>query len=384
MLTSIPSVREPELPAEHGLDIGALIRSLKRVNSSYKFLWLLGLLETIPSHLRPLRHKVSMRKVINEMLVAAEQPVRVYKLYLGKHDRMHELLVGLDAAQHSKQLEIPMKPSQAKHPAFERAFKRLVMYVPQQWLVPFLEKYVTMPPSSTKVSQLVLTKANEHFDSPKPPPYKFTAARTGSDLIWHRQWLDYFWRNREIIKGWCLFNFIAYLQNKNPNTPGMVNKIISPDLRSNLARERSWWQKMIATMGSVHCIYSGEILRAEDDDFALDHFVPWSFVGHNQIWNLVPTSPRANSAKKDFLPSAEYLAKFTEIQHAALCAHAKYQGQQGKGWNDMLDAYTVDLRLAKLAPPPSLTALNQAYDQVIPPLISLATSRGFVPNWRFN
>ncbi|MBK5968358.1 MULTISPECIES: HNH endonuclease domain-containing protein [Thiorhodovibrio] len=48
------------------------------------------------------------------------------------------------------------------------------------------------------------------------------------------------------------------------------------------------------------------------------HHLPWSFVVHDQLWNLIPVPPSVNSAKSNRLPAADYLEPFTRLQHQAL------------------------------------------------------------------
>lgn len=38
-------------------------------------------------------------------------------------------------------------------------------------------------------------------------------------------------------------------------------------------------------------------------DISLDHFVPWSFCAHDELWNLVPTTKSINSSKSNNLPN---------------------------------------------------------------------------------
>lgn len=60
-----------------------------------------------------------------------------------------------------------------------------------------------------------------------------------------------------------------------------------------------------AARAPVHCTWRGTRLRA---DYAVDHVVPWVRWPCNDLWNLVPASVAANSAKGDRLPSADLLA----------------------------------------------------------------------------
>ena len=51
---------------------------------------------------------------------------------------------------------------------------------------------------------------------------------------------------------------------------------------------------------------------------SLDHFIPWSFVLHDRMWNLVPVSKSINSSKSDLLPPLEkYLDSFIDLQFTA-------------------------------------------------------------------
>jgi HNH endonuclease len=44
-----------------------------------------------------------------------------------------------------------------------------------------------------------------------------------------------------------------------------------------------------------------------DDAFSIDHFLPWSFVAHDLLWNLTPVFGTTNSKKGDALPNAKHV-----------------------------------------------------------------------------
>ena len=51
---------------------------------------------------------------------------------------------------------------------------------------------------------------------------------------------------------------------------------------------------------------------------SIDHFVPWSYVAHDEFWNLSPTTRSANSSKSNCLPDWElYFPKLCDIQYQA-------------------------------------------------------------------
>lgn len=55
----------------------------------------------------------------------------------------------------------------------------------------------------------------------------------------------------------------------------------------------------------LSCVWSRAKLRVES--YAVDHCFPWSRWSNNDLWNLMPTTEAANSAKGDRLPSATLL-----------------------------------------------------------------------------
>ena len=57
---------------------------------------------------------------------------------------------------------------------------------------------------------------------------------------------------------------------------------------------------MILSLEPVHEIYGDNILT--ENDLSIDHFVPWSYVAHDEMWNLNPTTKSINSSKSNNLP----------------------------------------------------------------------------------
>lgn len=71
-----------------------------------------------------------------------------------------------------------------------------------------------------------------------------------------------------------------------------------PQRATSLARRAFESAKM------ERCVWTNKPLGQQ---FAVDHVIPFSLWGNNDLWNLVPADPRANLSKSDKLPSAELL-----------------------------------------------------------------------------
>lgn len=81
--------------------------------------------------------------------------------------------------------------------------------------------------------------------------------------------------------------------------------------------ERNYFSK------GVTDIYTGKDFTKENYEIygglSIDHFIPWSFVLHDEMWNLVPTFKNINSSKSDkLLNYNRYIDDFCDMQYMAV------------------------------------------------------------------
>jgi hypothetical protein len=110
--------------------------------------------------------------------------------------------------------------------------------------------------------------------------------------------------------------FFLYLQTKNPGVPAVLDKLVKPAQRQSFSRQREYWNIVFKKHASLECIYTHKSLNAGNYD--LEHYVPWSFVTHNLIWNLIPADRAINSSKSNKLPPEKYLQAFVYTQQLGL------------------------------------------------------------------
>ena len=128
-------------------------------------------------------------------------------------------------------------------------------------------------------------------------------------------WCVYLEKHREILFGWTRLKLILYLQNKNPSVPGIAEKIEAPAVR-DIERVRRYWKLIVTLDPSLRDIYGDVDLR--DEVISVDHFVPWQYVAHDELWNLHPTTRSINSSKSNLLPKWEqYFDKLGELEYRA-------------------------------------------------------------------
>lgn len=128
------------------------------------------------------------------------------------------------------------------------------------------------------------------------------------------EWRKYFLENYALLKDFAYWNFADFLQTRNTAVPALVKKFELPDSRISLETQRKFWAPFLTSSRLARDIYGNQL---DLNNFALDHFLPWTFVVHNQIWNLTPMDRRLNSSKNDQIPQDTYIRPLA-LQHKNL------------------------------------------------------------------
>lgn len=101
--------------------------------------------------------------------------------------------------------------------------------------------------------------------------------------------------NTVSILGWIRYEKVKWLQNINPEVPGLVYKLSSMDEKvRKLNNVRVLWEDILK-IKEVRDVFTGETIVSRKYD--LDHFIPWSFVMNDELWNLMPMDSSLNSSK---------------------------------------------------------------------------------------
>lgn len=188
----------------------------------------------------------------------------------------------------------------------------------------------------------------------------------------HPAWCQYLHRNLPSSRLGLLEFSSIYMQRKNPTVPAIATKIFPAAERLSLDKQNSFWADVLQVQ-QFRCLYSDQPVSSEG--FALDHYVPCSFVAHNQLWNLVPTSSVVNSKKSDRLPAPIYFAKFVDAHYFALSTAARILDKEK--WLKALEPYLLDLSLIDEDDLLNRESLQNGMERVVKPLLMLAEANGF-------
>lgn len=341
--------------------------------NSYKLVWFLAILSLIKqSEKRSLR----LADIFTEMAVAAWHPVCLYRLSLGRQDKLQDVIQEI---QQSSRLQPNATPEAIRKFVAGSAdakakldfFKR---YVPTRFLTPwFSDKLRGERDDSTRTRQ-IQTMAIESQTTPFASLYYFE----GDSIKLNDSWRSFVTDNLGVIQSFAEHHFALYLQARNPNVPGIVNKLRAPTARQ-LTAARDFWRfvhgdfKKTGRAAEFKDIYTEHQLA---DSFSVDHFLPWSFVVHDLLWNLTPVEASTNSSKSDALPDLDiYLPRLAKLHFGAIAVAKK----KPRLLEDYTDCFKQDVS--------GLLALGEdgfiaKYREIIMPQAQIAINQGFQSGWK--
>lgn len=190
------------------------------------------------------------------------------------------------------------------------------------------------------------------------------------------KWNDFLHRHYNVLMDFAYWNLTLFLQARNPNVPAIPNKLIRPEVRNSLAAQHRYWNDIIRLSGPVKCIYTGRELYI--NEYELDHFIPWSFVSHDLLWNLIPADGSINSSKSNRLPDLNiYLPKLASMQLHGLKTFIK----SGKSPDILEDFISLGYTANELVNMSDVEFLN-VFERTFTPMNQIALNMGF-ETWKY-
>ena len=295
-------------PSEH-LAIDTLSGIFSDMSESYKIFWFNSILQGINRG----QQVQFFDDIINRMVVDAWYMVTEYHLNLGPSDGLEKLVhtvqaeTGLPSNAKERDILLALEDSTSK--AIIGLKKRLIQFVPYRLQAPFMkdvkgdlwEKRALLFERINNDDRLIYSISGD--------PGLARSVEIAPD------WMDYLFVNNAIVSGWVELCMIKYLQRRNPNVPGLADKIRPPEMRK-LKKAKDFWSSVVEYTLIENIYIPGQIMTT--DDLSLDHFVPWSYVAHDELWNLVPTTRAINSSKSNDLPNWDvFFPKLAETEYRA-------------------------------------------------------------------
>lgn len=304
-----------QLPYSEELNIGYLSRLFDNTTNCYKFFWFQAILRKLDGF----NNRFTFDELINEMIADAWYMVTEYHLRLGPigiTDNLEEVVKYIHQNYGFMSSEKREKILEFLQTTEDRKIKKyktdLTLNVPYRLQVPFYDE-INIERSLWYGPKQELT---DEINRQRRLMYYFIlTSGLGTVIEVDTSWVEYLFQHKEILRGWTQLKLIQYLQNKNPSVPGIADKIEAPVAR-DIDRVRKYWKLIIQIDPSLKDIY-GEVSLA-DENISVDHFVPWQYVAHDELWNLHPTTKSINSSKSNSLPSwTLYFCALGELEYRA-------------------------------------------------------------------
>ncbi len=356
-----------QLPESY-LPVQNITATFRNTTASYKYYWFLSILNlAVKTGIKTQGGLLPREELLAEMLSMAWYPIHYYRLSFGAADRfkrtVDELLIHLNIEKN-----IPRNVLSGKILAMGKNsnIDSFYNYVPFRFLSPWFSHDIKGMPDGDFNNRIEIL-ASEKFHNPDfLPMYKFS----DDGIILQPRWHSYLQKHYSILHDYGLWELLSFVQKRNPNIPGLSTKLFDLPERVALTEQRKIWRDYLDGK-PFPCIFTGENVFL--DDFALDHFIPRSYISHDQMWNLHPMRPGLNLAKSDSLPQSVFIEKLAKVHYDLI----KATDIDLK--NSFKEEYVILFRTNSFAEIKSSTWENfwKVYHDQLSPQLDIARNMGF-------
>ncbi len=303
------------------LDIEGFSRMMKDPSFCYKFYWLEAIVMLISENVV----ETTFNEVIDKMICNAWYSVREFHIHLSGMSVNGEIKDGLERAvlrlselsglkSNASKVEIKNAIKEFEYDKELKKYKeQLTNMVPYRALAGFFDK--TREAVNWESSRRVVEYIERVNRDVVLLPYTLgESSKLKKEIRFHPLWIDMIQDNTVAILGWIQYEKVKWLQNNNPEIPGLVYKLAPMDEKMRkLGKVHKLWDAIL-DMTEIRDVFTDKVIGAKKYD--VDHFIPWSFVMNDELWNLMPMDSSLNSSKSNKLPMWEpFFEKFALNQY---------------------------------------------------------------------
>lgn len=287
------------------LDIECFSQMMKDPSYCYKFYWLEAIVHIISENIQ----NTTFDAIIDEMICNAWYSVREFHIHLSGIQADGVVKDGLERAvlklAELSELSANASKVEIKNAIQEyrdelRIFKeQLTNMVPGRALAGFFAKSKKeVPWGSIRRLTEYMRQVNRNLIR---LPYTFgDSSKLKKEVYFDSDWMRMIQDNTVNILGWVQYEKVKWLQNNNPEVPGLVYKLTPTEEKvRKLKKVRDLWQDIMEVQ-EIRDVFTGQPVKKKKYD--IDHFIPWSFVMNDELWNLMPMDASLNSSKSNRLP----------------------------------------------------------------------------------
>ncbi len=349
-----------------------IIKVFQNTTNSYKYFWWYSILQLVREKDKS---NFSIEEVAIQMIIFAWYPVNFYKLSLGKQDQLANYI--RDIKINFKELNEDIKEedlfiflnSNKNKGIVKVIINKLTKYVPYRFIRPWFNEIIGLEDS--KVNGLILSLQN---NPDKIVPYLIR--NDTNEIVLNSMWHNWIYSNIKIIESFTLFELFKYVEKNNPYVSNISLKLFKPQFRK-LTEPIKLWKNYIEIKGDANnSVFENKPLISIQK-LAIDHYLPWSLVTHDKLWNLHPIEQEVNSSKSNKIADNKYLYDYTNLQfkfiHHISSLNSKY-----------LEDYFTLFSISKNE---LLNISNQKFTQLLSTKIAVetevATNLGYYTKWSY-
>ncbi len=311
------------------LDIEGFSQMMKDPSYCYKFYWLEAIVQLISRNVA----KTTFDEVINEMICNAWYSVKEFHVHLSGI-QLGEVRDGLERTvlELSKLSELSADASKVEiinaikkyDDKLRKSKEQLTNMVPYRALAGFFKKD-NLPVNWNSISAITEYIQRVNRDIVLLPYTLGSSSKLKKEIYFNPAWMAMIQDNTVSILGWIQYEKIKWLQNNNPELPGLVYKLAPMDEKMRkLGKVHDLWEGVL-NVAEVRDVFNDKPIVSKGYD--VDHFIPWSFVMNDELWNLSPMDGSLNSAKNNNLPKWDpFFNRFAHNQYTLYMSIHTYDG----------------------------------------------------------
>lgn len=299
------------------LNIEGFSLMMKNPSYCYKFYWLEAIVQLISEGVT----ETTFDAIIDEMICNAWYSVREFHIHLSGIQLDGQVRDGLERAVlmlsemsglQANASKVEIKNAIKKYAKELTAPKeQLTNMVPYRALAGFFPDKLSDSDWGIRRITAYIRQLN---DGESSLPYILgDECRLNKKVYFQRYWVEMIQDNTVSILGWIQYEKVKWLQSNNPEVPGLVYKLAPMDEKSRkLGNVRNLWEAILDSCKIID-VFTGKKITTTQYD--VDHFIPWSFVMNDELWNLMPMDSSLNSSKSNRLPRWNpFFGQFAENQ----------------------------------------------------------------------
>ena len=355
-----------QIPTSNILPTNRLGKIFSNTVATYKYFWFVSIMQI---HAKTSNPRIDVWDIVIRMIANAWYPIHYFRLSFGKSDSLFDIVMEL---QRITQIPIDANTEtiikgltgRLQDKQIRKLLNTLTLNVPYRFLRPWIDT------SDDKE----MVRRSQAFEN--GCLYSLHKETGDFFIILNLDWDQYLHSHYNILVDFAYWNLTLFLQTRNPNVPAIPNKLIRPEVRNSLIKQHNYWDMVMNIGGPIHCIYTGKELHLQDYD--LDHFIPWSFVSHDLLWNLIPSDGSINSSKSNKLPELDfYLPKLAALQHHSLRLILN-AAKEPKVLEDFISLGYTARELANMDD----VHFRELYERTFNPINQIALNMGF-ETWKY-